>query len=396
MPPYHVVLLTNILPPYRIPLFNALSRCEGFAFTIAFLAEQESNRRWRVRADELTVTHVTLPGWNRYLWRIELPLHVNWSVYHFLKRQNPDAVIIGGYASVGSWLALLFCRLHSRRLILWSGTTHASVRMRSPLMRAARRVFVGAADAFVTYGTRASVFLVSLGARHESMFAGPNVGDVNYFRDAVRRYRETADFAQRRAALRGPVILFVGQFIPRKGVEQFLRALSDVREREWTAYIVGDGPLRAHLESVRGELGLTGKVHFEPFREREELVTFYSLADIFVLPSLLEVGAIVVSEALASGLFVLASQSDGVAPDLIQPGRNGRIVDPSNPGAFSSAIEEAFQIVSRTNLREEIVASIASHTPKEYAHAFCRALHHALEASPRPHRKPADAISADR
>jgi glycosyltransferase involved in cell wall biosynthesis len=394
--PYRVVLLTNILPPYRVPLFNALSRCEGFTFTVAFLAERESNRRWRVRADELTVTHVTLPGWGHYLWRVELPLQVNWSVYRFLKQQDPHAVIIGGYASVGSWLALLFCRLHGRRLILWSGTTHASVRLRSLWMRAARRLFVRAADAFVTYGTRASEFLVSLGAKRESVFAGPNVGDVDYFRDQVRRYREAADFAEARAARRGPVMLFVGQFIPRKGVVQFLRALTEVRQQEWTAYVVGEGPLRAHLESLRDELGLTGRVQFEPFQEREDLVRFYSLADIFVLPSLLEVGAIVVSEALASGLYVLASQSDGVAPDLIQPGRNGRIFDPANPEAFSSALNEALQIVSRTNLRHEIVASIASHTPDAYANAFCRALRYAFEASPRPHRKAADAIGADR
>jgi glycosyltransferase involved in cell wall biosynthesis len=192
------------------------------------------------------------------------------------------------------------------------------------------------------------------------------------------------------------VMLFVGQFIPRKGVVQFLRALTEVRQQEWTAYVVGEGPLRAHLESLRDELGLTGRVQFEPFQEREDLVRFYSLADIFVLPSLLEVGAIVVSEALASGLYVLASQSDGVAPDLIQPGRNGRIFDPANPEAFSSALNEALQIVSRTNLRHEIVASIASHTPDAYANAFCRALRYAFEASPRPHRKAADAIGADR
>ena len=392
---YRAILLTNILSPYRIPLFNALKACEGWTFTIAFLAERESNRRWRVRADELTVTHVTLPGWSRYVWRLELPLHVNWGVYRFLKQEDPDAVILGGYASLGSWLALLFCRLNGRRLILWSGTTGASVRMRSRLMQAARRVFVRAAGAFVTYGTRAAEFLVLLGARRESIFVGPNVGDVEFFREAVRRFRETPDFAQARATLRGPVILFVGQFIPRKGIVQLLRALSEVRGRDWTAYVVGDGPLRAHLESLRAELGLTGRVHFKPFQEREDLVTSYGLADIFVLPSLLEVGAIVVSEALASGLFVLASQGDGVAPDLIQPGRNGRIFDPSNPRAFSSAIEDALQIVSRTNVRNDIVDSMASHTPEHYALAFCRALRHAL-APVRPHQEPADAIGADR
>jgi len=97
------------------------------------------------------------------------------------------------------------------------------------------------------------------------------------------------------------------------------------------------------------------------------------LADVFILPSLQEPGAIVLSEALASGLFLLGSRHDGVAPDLISHSQqNGLLIDPSNPDRLSGQIAQTIsRYVNQPWDRCRIAAEFVENRPiARYASAF--------------------------
>lgn len=64
--------------------------------------------------------------------------------------------------------------------------------------------------------------------------------------------------------------------------------------------------------------------------QQEELIKYYALSDIFILPSFEEVWGLVINEALASGLYVLSSKYAGASYDLIKEGWNGEIFNPKN------------------------------------------------------------------
>jgi glycosyltransferase involved in cell wall biosynthesis len=114
-------------------------------------------------------------------------------------------------------------------------------------------------------------------------------------------------------------ILFVGGLDKAhyfKGINILLQALNllDKENKNWQLEIVGDGDLRAEYEKQANEFGIAGKVKFSGRATDEDLPKKYQAADCFVLPSINkgEAFGIVLIEAMASGLPVIASDLPGV------------------------------------------------------------------------------------
>jgi len=131
--------------------------------------------------------------------------------------------------------------------------------------------------------------------------------------------------------LAAPMVLFVGDLIPQKGVPEILVAQQELSRRGTNArlFFVGEGPLRG---SAPPGVTFTGSV------PQTELAFWYHAADILVLPSHSEGSPVTVMEALRSGLPVIATRVGGI-PDLVEDGLTGFLVPPKDPRALSQAME---------------------------------------------------------
>ena len=130
--------------------------------------------------------------------------------------------------------------------------------------------------------------------------------------------------------LKGRVALYVGQLIPRKGVDHLIRAwalLPGDLQRDNSLLIVGGGDLEGSLRSLTEEKGAIN-VYFAGSHPPHKLAHYYAAADFFVLPSLLDVWGLVANEAMASGVPVLCSKFAGCANELVVEGVTGSIFDP--------------------------------------------------------------------
>jgi len=134
---------------------------------------------------------------------------------------------------------------------------------------------------------------------------------------------------------------------------------------------------------VRRTPNIREHVHIEGFHEREALAKYFATSDIFVLPSLLDPGPIVISEALASGLFVVASRYDAIAPDLIVPGENGMIVAPGDIEGLRSSLEQAIERAASPRFDRRGVVRSVDGTPERYAKAFVDAVSFVLQGTPK-------------
>lgn len=112
------------------------------------------------------------------------------------------------------------------------------------------------------------------------------------------------------------LLLYVGRLSQEKKVEQF-RAVLDALPHTRLA-IVGDGPYRSELEKIYAG----SKAHFVGYLHGDELSQAYASADAFVFASALESFGLVVVEAMAAGLPVVASQVGGI-PDVVTEGVHG-------------------------------------------------------------------------
>jgi phosphatidylinositol alpha-1,6-mannosyltransferase len=127
----------------------------------------------------------------------------------------------------------------------------------------------------------------------------------------------------------GPTILFVGRLHQRKGVDVLLRAMPEVLASvpEARLLVAGSGEREGELKALKAELGLGDEVEFLGFVPDEDLPDLYARARVFTMPSLYEGFGIVMIEAMASSVPVVAFATGG-APEVIEDGVNGHLADP--------------------------------------------------------------------
>lgn len=332
-----VVLITNIISPYRIPLYNYIYKKRDFDFKVIALAEKEENREWRLAKEKIEFDYQILPGWHLFFVRKkrEIPIHLNRGVFKTLFKYKPEAVITSGYDSLAYWQAFFYCKLFKKKYILWNGTTLLSTGGVRGIRRLFKKIIIKGADKYIVYGTKAKEYLEYFGAKSKDIYLSLNTVDVGYFEREVFRYRNSKDFLAEGEKYPKVLLLYVGQLIKRKGIKQILRALSSLDDPEIGFMIVGGGPEEKDLKEFSKKNGLKN-VFFEGFQQQEKLPKYYALADVFILPSFQEVWGLVINEALASGLYVLCSKYAGAGYDLINK-ENGRIF---NPDDISEIIEQ--------------------------------------------------------
>jgi colanic acid/amylovoran biosynthesis glycosyltransferase len=159
---------------------------------------------------------------------------------------------------------------------------------------------------------------------------------------------------ERVAAPNGAVrLLSVARLEPPKDPETLLEAVAKLRRRgrQVELTLVGDGPLRPRLERRARQLGLSSHVVFAGFIGQDGLHCYYRNADLFCLSSVSEGVPVVLMEAMAQGVPLVAPRLPGVQ-ELVQDGREGVLVPPMDAVALAEAID---RLASAPLLAERLV-----------------------------------------
>lgn len=135
----------------------------------------------------------------------------------------------------------------------------------------------------------------------------------------------------------GPVVAFAGRLVGLKNVPTLIRAFEPLKERA-RLVIIGDGPERAALEAQAPYALFTG------WLSGDELLAWYNLVDVLVLPSTQEAYGAVTGEALMAGARVVVSRKAG-SHDLVREGSNGFIVDPMDADAMTECLRRLIDAV---------------------------------------------------
>jgi glycosyltransferase involved in cell wall biosynthesis len=152
------------------------------------------------------------------------------------------------------------------------------------------------------------------------------------------------------ADLPKPLLGVVGRLSSEKGVDIFLRACALLCNDglSFSAVIVGDGPDRHQLETMRDRLGLSAQVRF--LGSVANVRSVYTALDLLVIPSRSEGLPNVLLEAIASDVPVAAT-SVGSIPEVLDDPHLGFLVPPEQPGALAQAIQSALRMATESQAR---------------------------------------------
>jgi len=328
-----ILFITNIISPYRVPLFNYLNTFSGHKIKVFFLAETAKHMRWQVDKQTIKFDYEILDGINIFIPRMEWTIHLNKAVVKKLSRENPDVIVALGYDYPAVITALIWAKIKKRKFVLWSGSILDSSGSKNFLVKLIKKKFISKCDAYVTYGTRATEYLLHYGADEKKITTASNTVDVNYWMKKCDELRSHERVLKLRKTFPSTNILFVGQLIQRKGIDTLLDAFKKVQDihgmQEVGLIIAGDGMKKEQYQRYCSTCNIKN-VFFVGYKQQEEIINYFLISNIFVLPSSTEVWGLVVNEAMACGLPVVCSQKAGVASNLMIDGYNGYIYDPSD------------------------------------------------------------------
>jgi len=165
------------------------------------------------------------------------------------------------------------------------------------------------------------------------------------------------------------VLLSVGRLSLEKGHADLLRAIAHIRAAEGAGFhshllVVGDGPERRRLHALCSELRLDDVVRFTGYQS--DVLPYYGISDVFVLPSHSEGNPNVLLEAMAAGVPTVATAVGGV-PEILTHEVNALLVPKHNIVQLANAIQ---RLLNDPLLRDQIVSKgkevVAQHHPQSY------------------------------
>lgn len=165
-----------------------------------------------------------------------------------------------------------------------------------------------------------------------------------------------------------PQIFFAGRFMDQKNPLQVIRTLETLRELRWTCLMAGDGPLKAQVEQKIQQWGLAERFTLPGWITPEQVIQYMACSDILFMPSHSEGLPVIGVQSLAMGLGVVASEIGGML-DIVEHGRNGYLIDPSQPEGYREALFELladprrlleFRLASRQRAQNFAISRVAS------------------------------------
>jgi len=218
--------------------------------------------------------------------------------------------------------------------------------------------------------------MLALGANRKKIRVIANGVDINRFQATDR------GFARRQLGLSvdAQIVVSVGALLPVKGHDRLIAAIAAMKDQfpRLRAYIVGEGSERARLESQIREAGIAERVFLVGSKPNDELQAWFNAADVSCLASSREGWPNVVSESIACGTAVVATNVGGVQ-EIISSPELGIVVEPE-----LSAIARGLADALRTHWNRDVMVE---HAQQRTWETVAHEVQEHLDASARGHTR---------
>jgi glycosyltransferase involved in cell wall biosynthesis len=340
-----LAFIANCLTPYRVQLHQLIAAGIPELKLHSLITHDDADFKWALKPpDAIHLKHFGASGDSPTAGSLHAPRR-EWRkggrIIRYLHESDVRAVICLGYRYLSFLRVIGHCYRHNIPVFVNSDSNIRSEGSipgwKSWSKRQVYAWWLHRVTGTMPMGKLGEDFFLKYGADPGRFYRVPYTPDYDAFAtpdlDGLQRFRQRYGLSEHRR-----IILYSGRLAPVKRVDLLIQATIQIAaERpEWDLVIAGDGPLAPSLRKLAEPLG--ARVHWTGFLEQEELKFAYQASDVLALISDREPWAVVVQEAMAAGLAIVATDVVGAAHELVTDGVAGRIVPAGCVSALRAAL----------------------------------------------------------
>lgn len=340
-----LVLLTNILNPYRKAFYDELSKqCKerGDLFHVLVMSPKEYNREWDY---ENYKGEYSILLKNRTFRIKHLPIYLNADLKNRLRELQPDIVVMaGGYMLPSVWKAVMLKKKLKYKTYFWSEShldeqrDYDSVVLK--IREWIRKRFYPMFDGFWYPGERALEFIKKYANSDAKCYRIPNLIDNVHFQKAIEQNTCTKEELRDKYGLsQDKYVMFAPMRLHWvKGLEPFMEIVAKSKNKgRIQLAVAGNGELEEHLKKRAQELLVDLKLL--GYHEEADVIELYQAADCFFMSSLSDPSPLTCVEALWCGLPLFVSEYVGNYPEVVEQGKNGYVYEYNKTDEASTLLD---------------------------------------------------------
>jgi glycosyltransferase involved in cell wall biosynthesis len=394
-----VVAIWNEMTPYRLHFLKRMAaECPEVRLVNVFThSVAENSMPWEislpgdidVRFNEPARIRGELTYFHRHCFALR-----DW-VLTVVDREAPTLVLMAGHSDFTRMLLVGPLRRRSVPILHMSDANVFGL-ARGGMIKGALRCAYHALilrrfDGYVTMGTCGRAYYGLLGGGGRPTFLSPYEPDYA----SIERPDAEADSRIARLMPLNPDrrrFLYSGRLVGWKRVDLLVKAFVEVADRlpNWDLVVAGGGPDMAALQSMVPE-AMRGRVVFTGFLQMGEVRSCYRACHVLVHPSNWEPWALVINEAVAAGMAIVATHVTGAAVELVRHRVNGLLVRPDSQLDLSDALLQLGDEATMQQMRRTSGAVLAEwRNAADPVQGIVRAAKYFADRSGRQRARPAD------
>jgi len=333
-----IAVLSPIPFYYHIPIYKRIFENENIDFNVIYCADWKSiNQNYFNRSNLLSgYKYKFLKNYSFFPSLTKFLGLVNLGIINEVRRNNYNAFILQSWGTLTFWLAFFACLIYKKPIIFMTDCNILSVPKKQSIKKHFKdkllRYFFKNTSWFLSQGTVNKNFYKYYGVSDKKILNFPYTWGYEWFLEKSDKLKPQREAMRQKLGIKEEdfVFLIVCRLEPEKNIFLLLDAFRDLNIKNKKLFIVGQGVLLQKIKEYINNFNIKN-VFLTGFKNCNELIEYYNIADAFVLSSSYEPWGMVINEAMCFGLPVIASDRVGAAVDLVIENYNGFIFSYNKP-----------------------------------------------------------------